>query len=69
MIVFLKMYSEEGKSTVQEIKDTVTDFIEPITDSVEYVQEHMPDTRFKKIVNQYRKWIDKRKNLKTNKES
>jgi hypothetical protein len=63
------MYSEEGKSTVQEIKDTVTDFIEPISDSVEYVQEHMPDTRFKKIVNQYRKWIDKRKNLKTNKES
>lgn len=68
MIVLLKTYSEEGeKSSFQEIKDTVSDFIEPISDSVDQVKEYlptMPEGRFQKVVNQYRKWWEKRKKSK-----
>lgn len=68
MIVILKTYSEEeDKSTLQEIKDTVSDFIDPISNSVDQVKEYlptMPEGRFQKVVNQYKKWWEKRKKSK-----
>lgn len=68
MIVILKTYSdEEEKSSLQGIKNTVSDFIEPISDSVEQVKEYlptMPEGRFQKVVNQYKKWWEKRKKSK-----
>ena len=68
MIVLLKTYSEEEeKSSLQEIKDTVSGITDSISDSVEQVKEYlptMPEGRFQKVVNQYRKWWEKRKKSK-----
>lgn len=68
MIVLLKTYSEEEeKSSFQEIKDTVSGITDSISDSVDQVKEYlpaMPEGRFQKIVNQYRKWWEKRKKSK-----
>lgn len=60
MIIILKTYSEEEKTPIQEIKDTVSDLIiNPVTNSVDQVKEYLPDvpeSRFRKVVNQYRNW-------------
>ena len=68
MIVLLKTYSEEEeKSSLQEIKDTFSGITDSISDSVEQVKEYlptMPESKFQKIVNQYRKWWEKRKKSK-----
>ena len=73
MIVILKTYSEEEeKSSLQEIKDTVSGITDSISDSVEQVKEYlptMPESRFQKIVNQYRKWWEKRKKSKEKEQS
>jgi len=73
MIVILKTYSEEEeKSSLQEIKDTVSGITDSISDSVEQVKEYlptMPESRFQKIVNQYRKWWERRKKSKEKEQS
>jgi hypothetical protein len=73
MIVLLKTYSEEEeKSSLQEIKDTVSGITDSISDSVEQVKEYlptMPEGRFQKVVNQYRKWWEKRKKSKEKEQS
>lgn len=72
MIVLLKTYSEEEeKSSLQEIKDTVSGITDSISDSVDQVKEYlptMPESKFQKIVNQYRKWWEKRKKSKEKEE-
>lgn len=56
MIVILKTYSEEEKNPLQEITDTVSNIAEPISESVKEYLPEIHDSRFRKVINQYRNW-------------
>lgn len=60
MIVYFKTYSEgDEKSTFQEIKDTASGVVNSVMNSAEGIEEKipkMPETRFRKIINQYKNW-------------
>lgn len=71
MIVYFKTYSEsEEKSTLQGIKDTASEAVNSVMNTVEGIEEKipkMPETRFRKIVNQYKNWWNRTKSKKEEK--
>jgi len=65
MIVLLKTYSDEWscRSGI-DVSDLLESTKDTVLDTAEYVQNHLPEGRFQKVVNQYKKWWEKRKKSK-----
>lgn len=67
MIIKLKRYSDEWSCrSGLDVNDLLESTKDTVLDTAEYVQDHLPETRFRKVVNQYKNWWKRSKKQEQN---